>query len=151
MLAGPAGSLPLSVVLARLGGGRHALEVMAGLVVLPSVPLALAGGDHGDFVGARAAILALQLDPLGARLVVDTPPLLGAPPAPVLGAIAAPDPVGEQRQGQALPSAHQLLQGAEAGALAIGDVFGGAQLPATHLNPSCRKQERKCAERGISK
>lgn len=135
MLAGPAGSLPLSVVLAWLGR-RHALEVMAGLVVLPSVPLTLAGGDHSDFVGARAAILALQLDPLGARFVVDTPPLLGASPAPVLGSIASPDPVGEQRQGQALPSAHQLLQGAEAGALAIRDVFGGTQFPATHLNPS---------------
>lgn len=135
MLAGPAGSLPLSVVLGGLGR-RHALEVMAGLVVLPSVPLTLAGGDHGDFVGARAAILALQLDPLGARFVVDTPPLLGAPPAPVLRSIASSDPVGEQRQGQALPSAHQLLQRAEAGALAIRDVFGGTQFPATHLNPS---------------
>lgn len=145
MLAGPAGSLPLSVVLGRLGG-RHALEVVAGLVVLPSVPLTLAGGDHGDFVGARAAILALQLDPLGARFVVDTPPLLGAPPAPVLRSIASSDPVGEQRQGQALPSAHQLLQRAEAGALAIRDVFGGTQFPAAHLNPSCGKQRRECTE-----
>lgn len=135
MLAGPAGSLALPVVRAGLGRG-HALEVVAGLVVLPRVPLALAGGDHGDLVGARAAILALQLDPLGARLVVDTPPLLGAPPAPVLGPVASPDPVGQQRQGQALPRAHQLLQGAEAGALAIGDVLGGTQFPATHLNPS---------------
>lgn len=106
MLAGFAGSLPLSVVLLSGFGGRHALEVVAGLVVLAGVPLALAGRDHRDFVGACAAILALQLDSLGARLVVDTPPLLGAPSAPVLCSIASPDPVGEHRQGQALARAH---------------------------------------------
>lgn len=135
MLAGFAGSFPLSVMLGWLGR-RHALEVMTGLIVLPSVPLALAGGDHGDFVGARAAILALQLDPLGTRFVIDTPPLLRAPPAPVLCSIASSDPVGEQRQGQALTRAHQLLQRTDAGALAIRDVLGGTQFPATHLNPS---------------
>lgn len=133
MPAGFAGSLPLSVMLGGLGR-RHALEVVAGLVVLPRVPLALAGRDHRDFVGACATVLALQLDPLSARLVVDTPPLLGAPPAPVLRSVASPDPVGEHRQGQALASAHQLLQRADAGALAIGNVFGGPQFPATHLN-----------------
>ena len=149
MLAGFAGSFPLSVMLGWLGR-RHALEVMTGLIVLPSVPLALAGGDHGYFVGARAAILALQLDSLGTRFVIDTPPLLGAPPAPVLCSIASSDPVGEQRQGQALTRAHQLLQRADAGALAIRDVFGGTQFSATHLNPSCRKQKRKCI-RSINK
>lgn len=118
MLARLAGSLPLSVVLGGLGG-RHALEVVAGLVVLAGVPLALAGRDHGDFVGACAAVLALQLDSLGARLVVDAPPLLGAPPAPVLGSVASSDPVGKHRQGQALARAHQLLERADAGALAV--------------------------------
>lgn len=143
MLAGFAGSFPLSVMLGWLGR-RHALKVMTGLIVLPSVPLALAGGDHRDFVGARAAILALQLDSLGARFVVDTPPLLGAPPAPVLGSVASANPVGEHRQRQALTSTDQLLQGADAGALAIRDILGGTQFPAAHLNPSCRKQKRKC-------
>lgn len=143
MLAGFAGSLPLSVMLGWLGR-RHTLKVVAGLVVLPGVPLAFAGGDHCDFVGACAAILALQLDSLGARFVVDTPPLLGAPPAPVLGSIASSNPVREHRQGQALPRTHQLLQRADAGALAIGDVFGGSQFPATHLNPTCRKRKRIC-------
>lgn len=94
MLAGFAGSFPLSVMWGWLGR-RHALEVMTGLIVLPCVSLALAGGDHCDFVGARAAILALQLDSLGARFVIDTPPLLGAPSAPVLCSIASSDPVGE--------------------------------------------------------
>lgn len=135
MLAGFAGSFPLSVMRGGLGR-RHALEVMTGLVVLPCVPLALAGGDHRDFVGARAAILALQLDSLGARLVVDTPPLLGAPPAPVFCSIASSNPVGEHWQGQALACAHQLLQRAGAGALAIRDVLGGTQFPATYLNSS---------------
>lgn len=133
MLAGFAGSLPLSVVLGGLGG-RHALEVVAGLVVLARVTLALAGRDHRDFVGACAAVLTLQLDSLGARLVVDTPPLLGAPSAPVLCSVASSDPVGKHRQGQALAGAHQLLQRADAGALAVGNVLGGAQFPAAHLN-----------------
>lgn len=135
MLAGFAGSFPLSVVLGWLGR-RHALEVMTGLIVLPSVPLALAGGDDRDFIGARTAILALQLDSLGTRFVIDTPPFLGAPPAPVLRSIASTDPVGQHRQGQALASTDQLLQRADAGALAIRDIFGGTQFPATHLDPS---------------
>lgn len=135
MLAGFAGSLPLSVMLGWLGR-RHALKVVAGFIVLPGIPLALAGSDHRDFVGARAAILALQLDSLGTCLVVDTPPLLGAPPAPVLGSIASSNPVREHRKGQALARTHQLLQRADAGALAIRDVFGGPQFPATHLNPT---------------
>lgn len=133
MLAGFAGSFPLPVMLSWFSR-RHALKVMTGLIVLPSVPLALAGGDHCDFVGARAAILALQLDSLGTRFVIDTPPFLGASPAPVLGSVASSYPVGQHRQGQALTSTHQLFQGADAGALAIGDVFGGTQFSATHLN-----------------
>lgn len=135
MLAGFAGSFPLSVMLGWLGR-RHALEVMTGFIVLPSVPLALAGSDHGDLVGTCAAILALQLDSLGTCFVIDTPPLLGAPPAPVLCSIASTDPVGEHRKGQALTSTYQLLQRADAGALAIRNIFGGTQFPATHLNPS---------------
>lgn len=141
VLAGFAGSLPLSVVLGGLGG-RHAFKVVAGLVVLPGVPLALARCDHGDFVGACAAVLTLQLDSLGARLVVDTPPLLGAPPAPVLCSVASSDPVGKHWQGQALTRAHQLLQRADAGALAIRDVFGGPQFPAAHLNSTISIQSR---------
>lgn len=117
-------------------GRRQALEVVTGLVVLPRVPLALAGGDHGYFVGARAAILALQLDSLGTRFVVDTPPLLGAPPAPVLCSVAPSDPVRQHRQGQALACTHQLFQRADAGALAIRDVFGGTQFSAAYLNSS---------------
>lgn len=135
MLAGFASSFALSVMLGWLGR-RQALEVVTGLVVLPRVPLALAGGDHGYFVGARAAILALQLDSLGTRFVVDTPPLLGAPPAPVLCSVAPSDPVRQHRQGQALACTHQLFQRADAGALAIRDVFGGTQFSAAYLNSS---------------
>ena len=142
VLAGFASSLALSLMLGWLGR-RQALEVVTGLVVLPRVPLALAGSDHGYFVGARAAVLALQLDSLGTRFVIDTPPLLGAPPAPVLCSVAPSDPVRQHRQGQALASTHQLFQRANAGALAIRDVFGGTQFSAAYLNSSCRKQGRK--------
>lgn len=135
VLAGFACSFPLSVMLGWLGR-RHALKVVTGLIVLPGVPLALAGSDHRDFVGACAAILALQLDSLGACFVINTPPLLGAPPAPVFCSIPSSNPVRKHWQRQAFSSTHQLLQRADAGALAIRDVFGGTKFPATHLNPT---------------
>lgn len=135
VFAGFAGSLPLSVMRGWFGR-RHALKVLTGLIVLSSVPLALTGSDHRDFVGARASILTLQLYSLGSRLVIDTPPFLGTPPAPVLCSIAPSDPIGEHWKRQALTSTNQLLQRADAGTLAIRDVLGGTQLPTTHLNPS---------------
>lgn len=104
--------------------------------MLSSVPLALTGGDHRDFIGACTSILTLQLDSLGSRFVVDTPPFLGTPPAPVLFSITSSDPVREHWKGQALTSANQLLQRADTGTLTIRDVFGGTQFPTTHLNPS---------------
>lgn len=79
---------------------------MARLIVLPGVPLTLARGDHGDFVCSCAAILALQLDALGARLVVDAAPVLTVPPAPELSAVAAADPVGKHLSGEALASTY---------------------------------------------
>lgn len=52
------------------------LIVVAGLIVLPGVPLALAGRDHSHLVGPGGAVLALKLDALSSALVVDAPPLL---------------------------------------------------------------------------
>lgn len=93
--------------------------------MLPGVPLALAGGDHGDFVCSHAAVLALQLDALGAGLVVDAPPVMAASPAtPELPAVGAADPVLKHLSREALASAHQLLDGVDAGALSIRDVLG---------------------------
>ena len=112
---------------------RHLLHLVAGLVVLSRVPLALAGRHHGDLVGAGAAVLALQLDALCPRLVVDAAPVLAAPPAPELLPAAAPDPVRQHGCRQALTGTHQLLDGLDAGALAVRDVLGGAQLPTAHL------------------
>lgn len=79
---------------------------MARLVVLPGVPLTLARGDHSDFVRSCAAVLTLQLDALGARLVVDAAPVLTVPPTPELSAVAAADPVGEHLSGEALTSTY---------------------------------------------
>ena len=110
------------------------LELGARLVVLPRVPLALAGGDHGDFVRSRAAVLALQLDALGAGLVVDAPPVLVAVPAtPELPAVGAADPVLKHLGWETLAGAHQLLDGVDAGAVAIGDILRGPQLSASDL------------------
>lgn len=110
------------------------LEFVARLVVHPRVPLALAGGDNSDFVCSRAAILALQLDALGAGLVVDTPPVLvAAPTTPELPAIGAADPVLKHLSWETLSSAHQLLDGVNAGAVAIRDVLCGPQLSASNL------------------
>lgn len=117
---------------------RGSLKVVAGLIVLPGVSLALAGCDHSYFVGSYTSILALKLDPLGASFVIDTSPLLRAPPAPVLGSITSSNPVGEQWQREAFTSTHQLLQRIDAGALAIWNVLGGSQFPTANLNTICR-------------
>ncbi len=118
------------------------LELVARLVVLPRVPLALAGGDHSDFVCSRAAVLALQLDALGAGLVVDAPPVLVAAPAtPELPAIGAADPVLEHLSWETLASAHQFLDGVDAGAVAIGDILCGPQLSASNLASFCGKTQ----------
>lgn len=137
MFAGFTGSFSLFVMLDRLCL-RGSLKVVAGLVVLPGVSLALAGRDHSYFVGSYTSILALQLDPLGASFVIDTSPLLRAPSAPVLGSITSSNPVGQERQGEAFASTHQLLQGIDAGALAVWDVLGRSQFPAANLNAICR-------------
>lgn len=118
MFAGFTGSFSLFVMLDGLCL-RGSLKVVAGLIVLPGVALALAGRDHSYFVGSYTSILALQLDPLGASFVVDASPLLRAPPAPVLGSVPSSNPVGEQRQREAFTSTHQLLQGVDAGTLAV--------------------------------
>lgn len=118
MFAGFTGSFSLFVMLDGLCL-RGSLKVVAGLIVLPGVAFTLAGRDHSYFVGSYTSILALQLDPLGASFVVDASPLLRAPPAPVLGSVTSSNPVGEQRQRDAFTSTHQLLQGVDAGALAI--------------------------------
>lgn len=117
------------------------LELVARLVVLPRVPLALAGGDHGDFVRSRAVILALQLDALGAGLVVDAPPIVVAAPAtPQLPAVGAADPVLKHLSWETLTSAHQLLDGVDAGAVAVGDVLSRPQLSAPDLASLCGKK-----------
>lgn len=92
--------------------------------MLSRVPLALAGCHHSDLVCSCAAILALQLDALGAGLVVDTPPVLVAAVAtPELPAICATNPVVKHLSWETLASAHQLLDGVDAGAVAIRDVL----------------------------
>lgn len=117
---------PLALGLVQELRRQHSrpLELVARFVVLPGVPLALAGSDHCDFVCSRAAVLALQLDALGAGLVVDTPPVLAAAPAtPELPAVGAADPVLKHLSWETLASAHQLLDGVNAGAVAIGDIL----------------------------
>ena len=117
-----------------LRGGRLLQGPVAlRLVLQPGVTLALAGRHHRDAVSPGAAVLALQADPLGAGAVDDAAPLLGLSAAPVAAGVAAADPVGQQVGGEAFPRAHQLLHGVKAGALAVRDVLGGAQLPAAHL------------------
>lgn len=127
---------------------RRLPELAARFVVLPGVPLALAGGDHGDFVRSRAAVLALKLDALGAGLVVDTPPVLAAaaaaaaaPATPELPAVGAADPVLEHLSRETLAGAHQLLDGVNAGAVAIGDILSGPELSAADLAPFCGKTQ----------
>lgn len=136
----PQPPLALGLVLVQQLRRRQSrlLELVARLIVLPRVPLALAGGDHGDLVRSRAAVLALQLDALGAGLVVDAPPVLVAAPAtPELSSISAANPVFKHLSRETLAGAHQLLDGVDAGAVAIRDVLSGPQLSASDLASFC--------------
>lgn len=87
-------------------GHSRSLKLAPRLIMLPRVPLALAGRDHSDFIRSRAAVLALQLDALGARLVVDASPILAVPSIPELPAVAAANPVGKHLSRKAFPSTH---------------------------------------------
>lgn len=123
---------------------RRLLELVARFVVLAGVPLALAGGDHSDFVRSRAAVLALQLDALGACLVGDAAPVLVAASAtPQLPGVGAADPVLKHLSWETLTGAHQLLDGVDAGAVAVGDVLRGPQLSASDLASFCGKRQEE--------
>lgn len=61
--------------------------------MLARVFFARAGCDSGDLVGARAAVLALEFNALGACAVSDAAPLLGISSAPV---VTSTDPIGQQ-------------------------------------------------------
>lgn len=142
VLAQPPPALRLVLVQDPRRGQTQLLEYVARFVVLSWVPLALAGGDHSDFVCSRGAVLALQLDALGAGLVVDAPPILVVVPAtPELPAIGATDPVLKHLGRETLTSTHQLLDGIEAGAVAIWDVLSGSQLSASYLVSFCWKTQ----------
>lgn len=112
------------------------LELVPRLIVLPRVSLALAGSDHGDFVRSSAAVLALQLDTLGAGLVIDAPPVMvTAPSSPEFPAIRPTDPVFEHLSRETLTRTYQFLDGVDAGAVAVRDVLSGPQLSASDLTP----------------
>lgn len=136
----PQPPLGLGFVFVQKPRRRHTrlVELVPGFVVLPRVPLALAGGDHCDLVSSRAAVLALQLDALRAGLVVDTPPVLVAAPAtPEPPAVGSANPVVKHLSGKTFTCAHQLLDGVDAGAVAIRDVLGGPQFSASDLTSLC--------------
>jgi len=112
--------------------------------VLPRVPLALAGGDHCDFICSCAAILALQLDALSAGLVVDAPPVVVTTPAsPELPALGPTNPVFKHLSRETLACTHQLLDWVNAGAVAVRDVLSGPQLSASDLAPFCGQTDVK--------
>lgn len=113
-----------------LGGG----VLVPWIVLLSGEALALAGGHHVDFIDPGAAVVALQLDPLGPGPVYDAAPVLTVLPAPVsLVETPDPDPVGRQMSWQTLPGTHQLFDGVDAGALTVRDVLCGSEFPAFQL------------------
>lgn len=91
--------------------------------------LALAGGDHADFVSPSVAVRTLQLDPPRPGMGRDAAVVRGVVPPP----LAACDGVGHEVGGHALARAHQLLDGFGTAARSVGDVTGGTQLPAAQL------------------
>lgn len=97
--------------------------------MVAAVAFALAGSDHTDFVSPAVAVGALQLDPLCPGVGGDAAVVRCAAPPP----LAADDGVRQEVGGHALARAYQLLDRLGAAAGSIGDVTGGAQLPAAQL------------------
>lgn len=100
-----------------------------GLVVVGPEALALAGGDHADFVSPSVAVGTLQLHPPRPGVGRDAAVVRGAAPPP----LAAADGVGHEVRRHALARTHQLLHGLGTAARSVGDVTGGAQLPTAQL------------------
>ena len=115
---------------------RHLLGLR--LVVVGPEALALAGGDHADFVSPSVAVGTLQLHPPRPGVGRDAAVVRGAAPPP----LAAADGVGHEVRRHALARAHQLLHGFGAAAGSVGDVTGGAELPAAQLSGTCRLESK---------
>lgn len=99
------------------------------LVMMRPEALALAGGDHADFVSPSVAVRTLQLDPPRPGVCRDAAVFRSVIPPP----LSASDGVGHEVRGHTLARAHQLLDGFGTAARSVGDVTGGTQLPAAQL------------------
>lgn len=110
---------------------RHLLGLR--LVVVGPEALALAGGDHADFVSPGVAAGTVQLEPPRPRVGRHAAIVRGASPPP----LAAGDGVGQEVRRHALARAQQLLHRLGTAARPVGDVAGGAQLPAAQLRGTC--------------
>lgn len=91
--------------------------------------LALAGGDHTDFISPGVAVRTLQLDPPCPGVSRDAAVVRGAAPPP----LPPDDRVWHEVRGQALARTHQLLDRLGTAARSVGDVTGGTQLPTAQL------------------
>ena len=91
--------------------------------------LALAGGNHADFVSPSVAVGTVQLHPPSPGVGRDAAVVRGAAPPPLPTA----DGVGHEVCGHALARTHQLLYGLRTAARSVRNVTGGAQLPAAQL------------------
>ncbi|KAF3834469.1 hypothetical protein F7725_025673 [Dissostichus mawsoni] len=146
-------SLPLKFLLLPSVDGP---VLVSRVILLSGVALALAGGYHGDLVGPGAAVLALQPDPLGSGPVDDAAPLLGVAAAPVPPSVnpsPPADPVGQQVGWQTLPSTHQLLDGVDAGTLAIRDsqpALSRRSSPGSGLSRPARHRAREVDAHGLT-
>lgn len=91
--------------------------------------LALAGGDHADFVSPSVAVGTLELDPPCPGVGRDAAVLRRIVPPP----LPASNGVGHEVRRHTLARAHQLLEGFGTAARSICDVTGGTQLSAAQL------------------
>lgn len=108
------------------------------LVVMRPKTLALAGGDHADFVRPSVAVGTLQLDPACPGVRRDAAVVWGAASPP----LATEDGVRHEVRRQALTRAHQLSDRLGTAARAVGDVTGRTQLPAAHLRGTWVEERR---------
>lgn len=109
------------------------------LVVMASVALALARGDHSDFVRPVGSVRTPELYPLSAGVSGD---------AAVVGRTAPPpfspqNRIWHQVRWKALTGTHQFLHRLDAAARSVGNVARRAQLPAAQFRGSYTAHERK--------
>lgn len=134
------GSGQTRLLVLLLPGGLLPKVLQLGLVVVPSVALALAGCDSSEFVSPSLILGTRHLDALRAGVSRDAAVIRGVLPPPLPSA----NGVGQEMGWDALPRAHQLLHGLQAAARPLRHVAGDAHLSAAEVGDICKGEGCEC-------